>query len=222
MQMLLNAVAYLHSNGVLHRDVKPQNLMFSESGILKLIDFGLSIDIPCDFGELMCQVVTESYKAPELCSGSKSYGTGVDIWSVGCVFAEMVLGRPLFEGENDFQQLQLMANLLGPLDANGFLQFRPKVDVRPLSEVFAGIDDAALDLLSRMIRLNPAERISAEEALDHAYFKLPPEPASFQTLTVFQDGVKRPAGMGIGKLSKKIKYAPGTAAAKLAESAKTC
>jgi serine/threonine protein kinase len=224
LKMILDAVAYLHSNGIMHRDLKPQNMLFTESGVLKLIDFGLSIDVPCDFGELMCQVVTESYKAPELCYGSKSYGPGVDVWSVGCVFAEMILGRTLFTQGNDFQQLQQMANLLGPLDANGFLKFRPKETLRPLSDVFEGVSEDTVDLLAQMIRLNPEERISAADALAHSYFRSEPAAENLVQLPVFQDASVKTQGMGIGKPSKKMKFAPGTAAAKLTESSRvrTC
>jgi serine/threonine protein kinase len=221
LRMLLEGVCYLHSNGIFHRDLKPQNLMFSQSGVLKLIDFGLSIDFPCDFGPMILQVGTQWYKAPELCYGSKAYGPPIDIWAVGCIFAEMMIGRPLFAGENecDYEQLRLIANFLGPIHGNGFVRFKPDEPLQPLSATFSMATEDAIDLLSRLIAIDPRERISALDALRHAYFGTPPAATPVSDLHPFKScGIEhQTAWAGVGQPTKKTKLAPGTAAAQYME-----
>lgn len=112
--MAVEGVAHLHRQGVMHRDLKPSNMLIDWNGVLKLCDFGQARDYQPDAGELSYQVCTRWYRAPELLYGSTSYNTDVDIWSLGCVLAEMLQEWPLFKGENDIEQLGLVVKALGP------------------------------------------------------------------------------------------------------------
>lgn len=239
MKMLLEGVNYLHENYILHRDLKPDNLLLSENGILKLIDFGLSCDYPSDFGEMISQVVTQWYKAPELCFGATHYGPAIDIWSVGCIFAEMFLTRPLLPGENDFQELQLIANLFGPVvwpgcdKLRGFCEVRPQGTPPSLTQLFPALRSFpdAIDLLAKLFTLDPAKRITAADALRHPYFQSPPAPTNPSALPIAQllkKGDNVPAAMktgrmgaGPGAFTSRIpaKYAPGTTLLKAQEAA---
>jgi cyclin-dependent kinase len=101
LYQLLNGVAKCHKHKVLHRDLKPQNLLINREGILKLADFGLARAFGIPVKNFTHEVVTLWYRAPDILMGSKNYNTSVDIWSVGCIFAEMVTRRPLFAGQNE-------------------------------------------------------------------------------------------------------------------------
>lgn len=112
-RMAVEGVAHLHHQGVMHRDLKPSNMLIDWNGVLKICDFGQARAYQPDSGELSYQVCTRWYRAPELLYGSTSYGTDVDIWSLGCVLAEMLQEWPLFKGENDIEQLGLVVKALG-------------------------------------------------------------------------------------------------------------
>lgn len=102
----LRGVAYCHAHSVLHRDLKPQNLLINKEGELKLCDFGLARAFGIPVKKLTHEVVTLWYRAPDVLLGSQRYGTAVDIWSVGCIFAEMLTGKPLFPGKTELMQLK--------------------------------------------------------------------------------------------------------------------
>merc|ERR1719265_2076606 len=110
---LLRGIAYCHQHRVLHRDLKPQNLLINREGALKLADFGLARAFGIPVRSYTHEVVTLWYRAPDVLMGSRKYSTPVDIWSVGCIFAEMVSGRPLFPGNTDADQLQRIFKALG-------------------------------------------------------------------------------------------------------------
>lgn len=181
MYQLLAGLAFCHQNRVLHRDLKPQNLLINNEGELKLADFGLArafgIPVRCYTHE----VVTLWYRAPDVLMGSRKYGTQVDIWSIGCIFAEMVNGRPLFAGTSDQSQLNLIFKALGTPsvktwpDMAALPEYKPdqwgKYQAQPLKKLCKRLDSAGLDLLGKMLAYDPSRRISAEEALQHHYFK---------------------------------------------------
>ena len=109
----MNGTAKCHKHKVLHRDLKPQNLLINREGVLKLADFGLARAFGIPVKNFTHEVVTLWYRAPDILMGSKDYNTSVDIWSVGCIFAELVTKRPLFPGKNDEDQLNKIFKMRG-------------------------------------------------------------------------------------------------------------
>jgi len=178
---LLQGIAYCHQHRVLHRDLKPQNLLINMDGELKLADFGLARAFGIPVRNYTHEVVTLWYRAPDVLMGSRKYSTPVDIWSIGCIFAEMVNGRPLFPGTSEQDQLLKIFKVLGtpnkqswpsvaelPEYKESFPKYPP---VQTLKKVVKRLDDAGIELLSRMLQFDPAKRISAESAMKHRYFK---------------------------------------------------
>eukprot|EP00914_Ancora_sagittata_P025537 GHVO01050624.1.p1 GENE.GHVO01050624.1~~GHVO01050624.1.p1 ORF type:complete len:461 (+),score=55.48 GHVO01050624.1:873-2255(+) len=190
LQQLLRGLTYLHSNWVVHRDIKTTNLLYSNSGVLKICDFGSSRKFADPIEPYSRNVVTLWYRAPELLLGKTDYDEAVDVWSAGCVFAELLLRRPLFKSSNEAETLGMIFNLCGTPTSDSWPEFsqlplaksmtfatqRPswrKTFAAP-STGHAGrsgelLSDTGLHLLQRMLDLNPATRIKAHEALKHPY-----------------------------------------------------
>jgi serine/threonine protein kinase len=175
---LLAAVHTLHSHQIIHRDVKPSNLMINKDGILKLIDFGLARFFALPMPQYTPGVQTLCYRAPELLFQTVPYTTAIDVWSVGCVIAEMVRGRPLFGGtDSPLDLFHRMVEVLGTPDS----PISPSVTVpeaagKPMAEILGSDDVYLCDLLLNLLCYNPARRISALDALRHPYFdQLPDE-----------------------------------------------
>jgi len=183
MFMLLSGIEYLHSNWILHRDICPGNLLISSDGILKIGDFGLAKKFGNEDQRLTPEVVTRWYRAPELLMGARYYGKPVDLWSVGCVFAEMMLRIPYFAGDTEIDQLSKIFWALGtPTEKDwqnmdllpGYIQFTPS-EGSPLTSLFRSASDDAIELLKALLTLNPNGRPSATEVLkNYNYFKLAP------------------------------------------------
>ncbi|XP_021280287.1 cell division control protein 2 homolog C [Herrania umbratica] len=176
---LCKGVAHCHSHGVLHRDLKPQNLLLDkEKGILKIADLGLGRAFTVPLKSYTHEIVTLWYRAPEVLLGSTHYSTAVDMWSVGCIFAEMVRRQALFPGDSEFQQLLHIFRLLGtPTEKQwpGVTALRdwhvyPQWEPQSLARVVPSLSSDGVDLLSKMLKYDPAERISAKAAMDHPYF----------------------------------------------------
>jgi cyclin-dependent kinase 12/13 len=122
MRQLLCGLAFMHRNKIVHRDIKASNLLLNNQGMLKIADFGLSRfwnDVAAKAGRYTNKVVTLWYRSPELLLGSTSYDCSVDVWSAGCIFAELLMGRPLLQGKAEVDQLQLVFGLVGlPTEEN--------------------------------------------------------------------------------------------------------
>ncbi|MCJ1373375.1 negative regulator of the PHO system [Loxospora ochrophaea] len=180
MLQLLQGIAFCHENRVLHRDLKPQNLLINSKGQLKLADFGLARAFGIPVNTFSNEVVTLWYRAPDVLLGSRTYNTSIDIWSAGCIMAEMYTGRPLFPGTTNEDELQKIFRLMGTPSERSwpgisqFSEYKPNTHVyatQDLRLILPQIDSLGLDLLSRMLQLRPEMRISAKEALAHQWFR---------------------------------------------------
>ncbi|KAK3212864.1 hypothetical protein Dsin_017570 [Dipteronia sinensis] len=179
LYQLCKGVAHCHSHGVLHRDLKPQNLLLDkDKGLLKIADLGLGRAFTVPLKSYTHEIVTLWYRAPEVLLGSTHYSPAVDIWSVGCIFAEMVRRQALFPGDSEFQQLLHIFRLLGtPTEKEwpGVTSLRdwhvyPLWEPQNLARAVPSLGPEGVDLLSSMLKYNPADRISAKAAMDHPYF----------------------------------------------------
>ncbi|XP_004294692.1 PREDICTED: mitogen-activated protein kinase homolog NTF6 [Fragaria vesca subsp. vesca] len=179
LYQLLRGLKYIHSAHVLHRDLKPSNLLLNANCDLKICDFGLArTTSETDF--MTEYVVTRWYRAPELLLNCSEYTAAIDIWSVGCIFMEILIREPLFPGKDYVQQLSLITELLGsPEDSNlGFLRSEnakkyvkqlPHVPKQPFAQKFPNVSPVAIDLAEKMLVFDPSKRITVEEALNHPY-----------------------------------------------------
>ncbi|KAM7334605.1 hypothetical protein ACRRTK_007925 [Alexandromys fortis] len=160
-------------------DLKPQNLLINEFGAIKLADFGLARAFGVPMRTYTHEVVTLWYRAPEILLGSKFYSTAVDLWSIGCIFAEMVIGKPLFPGDSEIDQLFQIFRILGtPSEATwpGVSQLPdyqssfPKWTRKALEEIVPSLGPEGKDLLLQLLQYDPSRRITAKTALAHPYF----------------------------------------------------
>mmetsp|Transcript_21929 Transcript_21929/g.36329 ORF Transcript_21929/g.36329 Transcript_21929/m.36329 type:complete len:353 (+) Transcript_21929:170-1228(+) len=182
LYQILRAIKYIHSAHVLHRDLKPGNLLVNKNCELKVCDFGLArvSDPDEDNGDMTQYVVTRWYRAPELILRGE-YTKAIDMWSVGCIFAELLGRKPLFPGRDYIHQLELITKVLGsPSDEelksiNGsekavrYLQALPKRPKQSLAKMFPKANPLAIDLLEKMLVFDPKRRCNADEALEHPY-----------------------------------------------------
>jgi len=176
---LLRSLYFCHTRRILHRDLKPQNLLIDKKGILKLADFGLGRAFSIPLRNYTHEVVTLWYRAPEILLGCKSYSTPIDMWSVGCIFAELVTRKPLFPGDSEIDELFKIFRVLGtPTEATWpeivtFPDYKatfPHWGKMRLEDIVPGLDVSGYDLLSQMLTYQPRKRISAKRALQHSYF----------------------------------------------------
>ncbi|NXL40890.1 MK07 kinase, partial [Glaucidium brasilianum] len=184
LYQLLRGLKYIHSANVLHRDLKPSNLLVNENCELKIGDFGMARGLGADPRHakafLTEYVATRWYRAPELLLSLHRYTRAIDMWSVGCIFAEMLGRRQLFPGRNYVHQLQLIMAVLGTPPATvmaaigaervrAYVQSLPPRPAVPWESLFGDAEPAALALLGRMLRFDPRERVGVAEALRHPF-----------------------------------------------------
>lgn len=227
LQQLLSAVAHMHGRYLVHRDLKTSNLLLSHSGHLMVADFGMarrmapvaddttatstastssSLKGPSSSAPLTPVVVTLWYRAPEVLLGATNYAWPVDLWSVGCIMAELILGRPIFPGTGELDQLDRIFTVLGlpteqiwpgwrrlphashiaagssnSSNSSGHQRYPP---FNSLDSLFPALSPAGLDLMKRLLCYDPQRRITAQTALGHPFFQeapLPKDPSVFPT-----------------------------------------
>ncbi|EPE09661.1 cmgc cdk protein kinase [Ophiostoma piceae UAMH 11346] len=204
---LLEGLRYLHDNHILHRDMKAANLLINNQGILQIADFGLArqyegdVPVPGHGGgegkkEYTSLVVTRWYRPPELLLQLKRYTTAIDVWGVGCVFGEMLVGKPILAGISDSHQLEMIWDICGsPTPENmpswnslpGAQGLTPRVRPGDLAMRFKEFGPTAVSLLSQLMKLDWRGRINAVDALQHPYFRTPPLPARPGDIPMFEE-----------------------------------
>ncbi|XVF58684.1 hypothetical protein PTKIN_Ptkin07bG0085500 [Pterospermum kingtungense] len=182
MQQLLSGLQHCHERGILHRDIKGSNLLIDRNGVLKIADFGLANFFnPKPKRPLTSRVVTLWYRAPELLLGSTDYGVGIDLWSAGCLLAEMFVGRPIMPGRTEVEQLHRIFKLCGSPSEDYWKKmklpasFRPPQHYKPgYQDAFGDFPDSSFGLLTMLLALDPSYRGTAASALQSEFFSSSP------------------------------------------------
>jgi len=178
---ILRGLKFLHSANILHRDLKPSNILCNRDCLIKIADFGLARVLDEQDPFLTEYVATRYYRAPEVILTWKEYTRTIDIWSVGCIFAEMVLRKPLFEGKDYIHQVTRITDITGSPteediinckeDGRRFMRslgYKPGI---PFQQLFPTLNSKGIDLLHKMLTFNPDKRCTVEEALAHPYLE---------------------------------------------------
>uniref|UniRef100_A0A1I7UEE7 mitogen-activated protein kinase n=1 Tax=Caenorhabditis tropicalis TaxID=1561998 RepID=A0A1I7UEE7_9PELO len=176
---ILRGLKYIHSADIIHRDLKPSNIAVNEDCELKILDFGLARQTD---SEMTGYVATRWYRAPEIMLNWMHYTQTVDIWSVGCILAELITGKTLFPGSDHIDQLTRIMSVTGTPDeeflkkisseeARNYIRNLPKMARRDFKRLFAQATPQAIDLLEKMLHLDPDRRPSAKEAMEHEYLQ---------------------------------------------------
>lgn len=187
LYQILRAMKYVHTAGVIHRDLKPGNLLVNADCELKICDFGLSRGFdfetnPADenAGFMTEYVATRWYRAPEIMLSFRKYSTAIDMWSIGCILGELLGMKPMFKGKDYVDQLNIIIDVLGTPDeetlqrigsvkAQAYIRSLPVKEAKSFKSLFPQADDLALDLLSKLVTFDPAKRSTVLEALKHPY-----------------------------------------------------
>lgn len=190
---ICRGLKFIHSANVLHRDLKPGNLLVNADCELKICDFGLARGLSDSTAGFMTEyVATRWYRAPEIMLSFKSYTKAIDMWSVGCIFAELLSAKPLFKGKDYVDQLNQILRILGtPEDstmrrigsdrAQVYIRSLPKMKKVPWESLFPTASVEAIDLLEKLLKFDPYARITVEQALEHRYVASYHDPADEPT-----------------------------------------
>lgn len=179
MRQLMEGLAYCHKKRIMHRDLKPHNLLIDNNDRLQLADFGLARTFSLPIREYTHEVITLWYRSPEILLGQKIYSTPADIWSAGCIFAEMLLGSPFIPGDSEIDQIFKIFRLFGtPTEKEwpgvgqlpDFKATFPKFRREKVSDILLDCDPLEIDLVEKMLVLDPDRRPTAAEVLQHPYF----------------------------------------------------
>ena len=189
-RQVLAGLAYLHKSWVMHRDLSPGNILITPSGVVKITDFGLSKVLVSEETQHTRFVTTLWYRAPEVLYGTRYYGRTIDLWAAGCILAELLDHRPMFQGGSDIEQVAAIFTKLGTPSAEDwpgvclFPNYMRQPAAAPLmfERAFRDAEPLAVDLLKKLLVYNPAERIAAEAALQHPYFTTGLQPATGEQL----------------------------------------
>ncbi|XP_011015815.1 PREDICTED: probable serine/threonine-protein kinase At1g54610 [Populus euphratica] len=192
MQQLLRGLEHCHKHGVLHRDIKGSNLLINNDGVLKIADFGLATSYQPDQSlPLTSRVVTLWYRAPELLLGATEYGPAIDMWSAGCILAELFTGKPIMPGRTEVEQMHKIFKLCGsPSEAYWTKKkfphatsFKPQQPyIRRIAETFKNFPPSALTLVDKLLSMEPQDRGSATSALRSEFFRIEPLPSDPSSL----------------------------------------
>jgi cyclin-dependent kinase 7 len=236
MGMLCRGVWFCHANYVLHRDIKPNNLLIAANGVMKLADFGLARSFADPYERMTHQVITRWYRPPELFYKARHYSGGVDVWSVGCVFAELVHRLPYLPGATDVQQLELICQNVGSPNEDNWPgvssleayvamssdQATPVKSKQQWLMEFPIIGDKGVDLLMSMLTLDPNKRATAEDLLRHEWWTIEPKPTRSEDLPrkgggearMGEDLKRRGGDLGgddggrLDKVARKLEFGP--------------
>ncbi|KAH8281840.1 hypothetical protein KR054_003194 [Drosophila jambulina] len=179
LYQITSAILYCHRRRVLHRDLKPQNLLIDKNGLIKVADFGLGRSFGIPVRIYTHEIVTLWYRAPEVLLGSPRYSCPVDIWSIGCIFAEMATRKPLFQGDSEIDQLFRMFRILktptediwpGVTSLPDYKNTFPCWSTNQLTNQLKNLDANGINLIQKMLIYDPVHRISANDILKHPYF----------------------------------------------------
>ncbi|KAI1261243.1 kinase-like domain-containing protein [Xylariaceae sp. FL1019] len=216
MGMLTRAVWFCHENFVLHRDIKPNNLLIAADGEVKLADFGLARSFSDPYRPMTSNVITRWYRPPELLFGAQHYSGAVDVWSVGLVLAELALRTPYLPGNTEIDQINLICQAIGtPTEENWpgvttLPEYMAQEQVVPLRgkdhylQLFPTLGNVGIDFLMRTLALDPKERITAREMLQHEWWQKEPRPTRKDKLPKEDRGK-----VGAAKLGEDLTRRPG-------------
>lgn len=232
MGMLGRGVWFCHENFILHRDIKPNNLLIAADGEVKLADFGLARSFSDPFRKMTSNVITRWYRPPELLYRAEHYAGAVDVWAVGLVFAELVIRTPFVAGNSDVHQLDLICQAMGtPTEDNwpgvtelpGYIKTDTQQPVRGRDffiQTFGTVGTVGVDLLMSTLKLDPRKRVTAKQFLEHKWWSSDPRPAKKEDLPKKGGGaekvgedLKRRGGesgdRGKDKVARKLNFSAG-------------